>query len=133
MKSYEPVVKSIRASNRFDVMSYKSDRSGLKIYLASPINEIVIVHFESHIAFLETDEGDRIRLLNNMAKTNAINYVFYKNNNSCLKKYIKYQIYNNIYYNNSTHYMILSQNYIIDVLTMDNIMVYRELDGFIYT
>lgn len=110
----------------FDCLKLVNDMSGLKIYLQDKNNEKITIKFKYHIMFRYMDEGDALVLANDISEKSENGHVLYEIENSSLLGWVRAQNYGVYSFPNAKHYGIYTSNFVIDVLTYEDMIIIKN-------
>lgn len=127
------LIKKVLSNRSCDVDKVIDDSGGLRIYVTYHDNSEVIIFFtHNHISYMISDEGDRLVIIDEIIKSGHKGTGFFYVNNSEYLKWLTEQKYNAFNYTEeATHYMIVTNNTIVDIISYDEPKVYKDSNGFI--
>jgi len=124
-KIYEPIRQDIIIGKSYTCEKLYDNRNLLRLKLVSICGDVLFVNFKEHISYRICDEGDCFKLLFDIPKSIGLGRLFYEIKNSDYLNWLKEQNYDSWDYSGVRHYGIYASNYMIDVLSHDEINVFR--------
>lgn len=118
-KTFFVPVEQIKLSGRFEFTSLCDGIGGFSIVVSDYDGKSYSLHWDvGVVAYQNTDEGDRLRLVSDLSSGGLIGYLVLECINSKYINWISEEKYG-IKLNNLRHFVVITSNDILDVLDYD--------------